>query len=233
MRKEETIIMIKTQILAPKYTQKEALVLLLHTDPSLDLQDIEDVYYPYVRFRYLLQVGKGRFAKKLNKLSDCIIDRISGTTYESSGDPYYEEVEIPKDEALDVEVPMHQCYDTGHTFVLKEYIGKAKLISAPQMQIIEEDHFYKKFYVVTCKNKEGFTYFILVDSVDGGISVLDHEKHIEELAKAGQYEDAERVLEYWDEESDDLDAEDMESDEELDNPDAEDMESDEDTESIK
>lgn len=208
--------MIKTQILEPKYTQKEALVLLLHTDPSLDLQDIEDVYYPYVRFRYLLQIGKGRFTKKLNKLSDCIIDRISGTTYESSGDPYYEEVEIPEDEALEVEIPMHQCYDTGHTFVLKEYIGKAKLVSAPQMQIIEEDHFYKKFYVVTCRNKEGFTYYILVDSVDGGISVLDHEKHIEELAKEGYFEDAERALEYMGEEYDSEEKYDEEAEEEFD-----------------
>lgn len=65
----------------------------------------------------------------------------------------------------------------------------------PEMQIIEEDIFYKKFYVVKARDPEEYTYFILVDAVDGGISVLDHEKHIEELAKEGQLEEAERVLE--------------------------------------
>ena len=43
--------MIKTKILKPGYTQKEALVLLLHTDPNLNLEDIEEVYYPYIRLR--------------------------------------------------------------------------------------------------------------------------------------------------------------------------------------
>ena len=78
--------MIKTKILKPGYTQKEALVLLLHTDPNLNLEDIEEVYYPYIRLRYLINVGKGRFVKKLSKFSDCIIDRVSGSTYESKGE---------------------------------------------------------------------------------------------------------------------------------------------------
>lgn len=192
MRKDEN--MIKTKILRPGYTQREALVLLLHTDPSLDLQDIEDVYYPYVRLRYLINVGKGRLVKKLNKFSDCIIDRVSGSTYESSGDPYYDEMEISEEEALEINVPMNECYDLGHSFALKQYIGKAKLMMTPQMQIIEEDQFYKKFYIIKCANKEGLMYYILVDAVDGGLSVLDHEKHIEQLAKDGQLEEAERVL---------------------------------------
>lgn len=186
--------MINTKILRPGYTQREALELLLHTDPKLDINDIEDVYYPYVRLRYLINVGKGRFVKKLNKFSDCIIDRVSGSTYESKGEPYYDEVEIPEEEALEINVPLNDCYDTGHSFALKQYIGKAKLMMTPQMQIIEEDEFYKKFYVVRCTDKEGFAYYILVDAVDGGISVLDHEKHIKELAEEGQLEEAERVL---------------------------------------
>ena len=90
---------------------------------------------------------------------------------------------------------IRDSYDTGHSFALKQYIGKAKLMATPEMQIIEEDIFYKKFYVVKARDPEGYTYFILVDAVDGGISVLDHEKHIEELAKEGQLEEAERVLE--------------------------------------
>ena len=79
--------MIEAKILKPGYTQKEALVLLFNTDPKLDLLDIDEVYYPYVRLRYLITVGKGRIMKKLNKLCDCIIDRVSGSVYETEGDP--------------------------------------------------------------------------------------------------------------------------------------------------
>ena len=170
--------MIEAKILKPGYTQKEALVLLFNTDPKLDLLDIDEVYYPYVRLRYLVTVGKGRIMKKLNKLCDCIIDRVSGSVYETEGDPEFDYVEIPEDEALEIQTPLNECYDTGHSFALKQYIGKAKLMMTPEMQIIEEDIFYKKFYVVKARDPEEYTYFILVDAVDGGISVLDPMKSI-------------------------------------------------------
>lgn len=76
-------------------------------------------------------------------------------------------------------IPLHKCYDIGHDFTLKQYIGKAKLMFTPQMQIIEEDLFYKKFYVVGCMDENGQMYYILVDGVDGGLSILDNEMHQE------------------------------------------------------
>lgn len=166
--------MIKTKILKCGYTARDALLLLLRTDPNLDLQDVEEVYYPYVRFRYLVTVGKGKRINKLNKISDCIIDRVSGSTYESKGEAEFEDIEIYEEEALDIQIPMNECYDIGHSFTLKQYIGKAKLLRTPQMQIVEEDVFYKKFYVVKCLDDQELEYYILVDAVDGGISVLDH-----------------------------------------------------------
>ncbi len=51
--------MINSKILKCGYTATEALLLLLKTDPQFDLQDIEEVYYPYVRFRYLI-TGSGK-----------------------------------------------------------------------------------------------------------------------------------------------------------------------------
>lgn len=166
--------MIKTKILKCGYTARDALLLLLRTDPNLDLQDVEEVYYPYVRFRYLVTVGKGKRIDKLSKLSDCIIDRVSGSTYESKGEAEFEETEIYEDEALEIQIPMNECYDIGHSFTLKQYIVKARLLRTPQMQIIEEDLFYKKFYIVKCLDDQKLEYYILVDAVDGGISVLDH-----------------------------------------------------------
>ena len=72
--------MISTKILGTQYTPREALIMLLNTDSTLDIQDIEDVYYPYIRMRFQMSVGKDRkFIKKLVKYVDCIIDRVSGT----------------------------------------------------------------------------------------------------------------------------------------------------------
>ncbi len=174
--------MIKSKILKCGYSAKGALMLLLRTDPNLDLQEVEEVYYPYIRLRYMITVGKGKKIARLDKISDCIIDRVSGSTYESRDEPDFEDVEFPEEEALAVEIPLHECYDIGHSFTLKQYVGKARLMFTPEMRIIEEDQFYKKFYVVRCLDEEGQSYYILVDGVDGGLSVLDHEKHQEELS---------------------------------------------------
>ena len=65
---------MKAKILKCGYSAREAILLLLRTDPGLDLQNIEEVFYPYVRLRYLVTVGSGRRMEKLSKLSDCIID---------------------------------------------------------------------------------------------------------------------------------------------------------------
>lgn len=172
--------MIKSKLLKYGYPMKEALLLLLRTDPSLDLHEAEEVYYPYVRFRYNIKAGTGRIISKANKLSDCIIDRVSGSVYETNGEPEYEEAELYEDEALDIRTPMEECYKIGHDFTLKLFIGKSKLLMSPDMEIIEEDHFYKKFYVVKCLDIDQQEYFIMIDAVDGGISVLDHEKYYKE-----------------------------------------------------
>ena len=163
------------RILSPGYTARQALTLLLHTDPALDLRDIEEVYYPYVRFRYLITVGKGRLMEKLNKLSDCIVDRVNGSTYEAKGEPEYDTCEAWPEDMLDIVVPMSTCYDTAHDFTMKMYISKGKLMMTPKMEIIEEDEFYKRFYIVTAVDDNGLEYHIMVDAVDGGISVLDNE----------------------------------------------------------
>ena len=175
--------MQETKLLKCGYTARSALVLLLHTDPQLDLQDVEEVYYPYVRLKYLIQVGTGKRIKKLNKICDCIIDRVSGSAYEAKGEPEFEDVSISEEEALEPVVSMNECYDLGHTFALKQYIGKAKLMKTPQMQIIEENLFYKRFFVVTCLDEQQQEYYILVDGVDGGISVLDNEGKYAALAE--------------------------------------------------
>ena len=192
--------MIETKILGTKYSPREALVMLLHTDPNLDITDIEDVYYPYLGMRYQLTVGKERrFVKRLVKYVDCIIDRVSGTAYDtvyekdSGNTAYFQDVEIDEDDALDIVLSIDECHAKGHDFALKQYIGKAKLMFVPDMEIIEEYEFYKKFYVVTCKDEEGRFYFIMVDAVDGGISILDHEAHIDTLARMGEIEELARL----------------------------------------
>ena len=175
---------VTVKLLSPRYDARESLMLLLHTDPSLDIQEIEEVYYPYVRFRYLVRVGKGKRMEKLNKIIDCSIDRVSGTAYVAEGKPEYEEVEIYREDMLDIQVPLNECYNKAHDFAMKLYISKGKLMMTPEFQIIEEEEFFKRFYVVNCRDSQYLSYDILVDPMDGGMTILDSELHLDLLEKS-------------------------------------------------
>lgn len=192
--------MISSKILGTQFTPREALIMLLNTDSSLDIRDIDDVYYPYIRMRFQMSVNKNRkFMKTIVKYVDCIIDRVSGTAYDTVYDkntdnkPYYVDAEFDEEDALDAELSVEHCRQKGHDFALKQYIGKAKLMFTPEIDIIEEELFYKKFYVITCRDDEGLHYFVMVDAVDGGISILDHENHIDTLVKMGDYEGVKQI----------------------------------------
>ncbi|MEG2322793.1 MAG: hypothetical protein RSB80_00380 [Anaerovoracaceae bacterium] len=139
------------------------------------IQHIDTVYYPYIRFRYSVAVGKSVWSK-LTKLSDCIIDLVTGTAAEGRGIPDFEEKMIDEQDALGICVSKDQCYKIGHDFTLKLYLNKAKLLHTPKLEIIEEDRFYKMFYVVQCKDNDDLYYYVMVDGIEGNISILDEKK---------------------------------------------------------
>ena len=181
---EDDLPKVTIKLLSPRYDAREALMLLLHTDPSLDIQEIEEVYYPYVRFRNGVRVGSGRFVERLKKIIDCSIDRVSGTAYEAQGIPEYEDVTVYREDMLDIQIPLNECYNKAHDFAMKLYISKGKLMRTPEFQIIEEEEFFKRFYVVNCRDSQYLSYDILVDAMDGGMTILDSELHLNLLEKS-------------------------------------------------
>lgn len=170
-------------ILDYSYDEREALSHLLQTDPYLDITDISAVYYPYIRYRHELSIGKKHRVIKAKKLSDCIIDRVYGSVYIADGRSRYIEVDVEPDEILDIVTPLDVCDKHAHEFTLKEFLEKAKLLVTPKMRIISRDEFYKKYYVVECLDDDGLEYYILVDAIDGSLAVLDNEKHIDQYVE--------------------------------------------------
>lgn len=170
-------------ILDYAYDEREALSHLLQTDPYLDITDISSVYYPYIRYRHELSIGRKHRVVKTKKLSDCIIDRVYGSVYIAEGRSRYIEVDVEPDEILDIVTPLDVCDKHAHEFTLKEFLEKAKLLITPKMRIISRDEFYKKYYVVECLDDDGLEYYILVDAIDGSLAVLDHEKHLNQYAE--------------------------------------------------
>lgn len=165
-------MLIKTMV--GSYSPEDAEKILLNCDSSVNIVQTEEVYYPYLLLCYDLEVGKKRLSK-LNKKANCIVDLVQGRPAEGRGTPAYREIEVDGSAALSTEVSREKALVIGHDFVFKLYLNKAKLLHTPSIRVTDEEYFYKKFFIVHCKDMDEEDYFIMVDSMDGAISVLDHK----------------------------------------------------------
>lgn len=170
-RRDES--MIKSKMILNGYGIEEVKNILHNTDSKMNIIGVDEVFYPYVWIRYSIIVGKGRLSK-LNKYCDCIIDGVLGSTYEGKGTPTMVDVSLKEKDALELQVPMEKCREMGHNFVMKQFLGKAKLMMTPIIEVIKEDNFYKKFYIVHSIDEQERDYYLMVDAVDGGLSILDY-----------------------------------------------------------
>ena len=154
------------------YDIEGAKKLLLNTDHKINIVGVDEVFYPYILIWYSVFVGKGR-KSKFNKNYNCIIDGVTGSTYEGKGTPTMIEIELDEKDSLEMQVTMEDCREIGHNFVMKQFLGKAKILIAPVIEIMNEEVFHKKFYIMHCLDDEERDYYIMVDAIDGGLSVLD------------------------------------------------------------
>ena len=146
--------------------------MLCHMDHKINIIAVDEVFYPYVLICYSIHVGQGRFSK-LNKFLNCIIDGVSGSAYEGKGTPTMIDIELEEKNSLEPLISLERCRAIGHDFVMKQFLGKAKLLMTPAINVTSEEVFYKKFYVMHCLDEEERAYYVMVDAVDGGLSVLD------------------------------------------------------------
>jgi hypothetical protein len=165
--------MVNCKILASSYDAEGAKKILLRTDYKVNIMETDEVFYPYVMLQYSAAVGKGRLSK-LNKRYDCVVDGVLGSAYEGKGKPALTDIDLEGTKALGLRITAEECHSIGHDFALKLFLENAKLLMTPEIQLLREDIFYKKFYVMHCLDEQNRDYYVMIDAVDGGLSVLDH-----------------------------------------------------------
>lgn len=164
--------MLKSQVICEGYTEEDAKIILWNCDKEANIVGVREIYYPYLFLRYQITVGRKSWSR-LNKLCDCIIDLVSGTVAEGRGTPEFEDVCIEEMQALEKQILEEECLQLGHDFVLKQQLSKAKILTPPAFTILKKEYFHKRFYILSCLDEEENAYYIMVDAVDGGISILD------------------------------------------------------------
>lgn len=126
------------------YSREEAWRMVKNIDSAVKVEKVDEVYYPYKRISYDINVGKGR-ADKFNKKTDCIIDLVRGSVATGEGVPAYKTITVKDQAAIGIQIENSEAHRLGHDFVLKLFLNKAKMLRTPQIVISGEDLFYKNY----------------------------------------------------------------------------------------
>ena len=164
--------MLNSQIVKNSYDENEAKNILWNCDGNVNIVAAKEVYYPYLFMRYKISVGSKRWSK-MDKLCDCIVDLVSGSAAEGKGTPEFEDIAINESFALNKKVDESECLRIGHDFVLKQQLSKAKMLKAAEFTVVQKEYFHKLFHILKCIDEKDRTYYVMVDAVGGGISILD------------------------------------------------------------
>ncbi len=153
------------------HSPTQAENILRGYDPKINIIRVDCLYYPYLRILYSLRL-KGRLSV-LDKEVNCIFDLLEGKPAVGKDVPEFVDIDVDETLIMEPILKGEALYKKGHDFVFKLFLNKSKILNTPTIAVEEEEPFYKKFYLVQCEDPEGTPYYVLVDSMDGSISILD------------------------------------------------------------
>jgi len=163
--------MLKITTLADTLKEEQVVEMLQNTDKSIKIQKVDRLYYPYRKMIYSVKLKES--LAKLDRLMMCNIDMVYGRPALGQGKPNLTEIEIDDVMAIEPLIKEEDLDRIGHDFVMKMFISKLKILSAPTIKLENEEPFHKLYYIVHCKDSKDQDYFIMADSMDGSISILD------------------------------------------------------------
>ena len=145
--------------------------ILENRDESIRIETIEPLYYPYVMLIYSFLL-KGKLSK-LNRQMMCNVDLVCGRQAIGKGIPEFVTMEVEDRLVLPASVSEEESLRGSRDYVFRLFLGKMKILQTPEIQLSAKDYFHKLFYLVGCVDPEDAPYYVLVDSMDGNLVLLD------------------------------------------------------------
>lgn len=164
-------MLIKT--IAETFSEKQIVDILKSRDKTINIVKIDLVYYPYAMMIFSIKMKKG-LINKMDRQMMCNIDMVYGRPAIGQGKPTFIEVEIDDVVAIPPQLAEADLNGIGHDYVMKIFLSKMKILKTPTIEVDYTEYFHKLFYIVHCKDREDQDYFVMVDSMDGNISILDY-----------------------------------------------------------
>ena len=163
--------MLKIKTMEDTFQEEHIIGILQNRDGNIQIDSVERIYYPYVKLIYSFKLSEK--LSKLNNKMMCNVDLINGRHAIGQGKPTFIEIEVEDNMVLPVEISKETALKDARDYVFKIFISKMKILQTPAIELEDTEYFHKLFFIANCKDTQDVDYYVLVDSMDGSIVVLD------------------------------------------------------------
>lgn len=163
--------MLKIKTMEDTFQEEHIVGILQNRDGSIQIDSVDRIYYPYVKLIYSFTLNEK--LSKLNNKMMCNVDLVNGRHAIGQGKPTFIEIEVEDNMVLPVEISEEMALRDARDYVFKIFISKMKILQTPAIKLEDMEYFHKLFFVANCKDSDNQDYYVLVDSMDGSLVVLD------------------------------------------------------------
>lgn len=162
---------MEIKIMRNGYKMKDAYERLMKRSKHFSIENMDLLFYPYLLISY--QIDYGEKLARLNEKVLIMADMFRGgySFARSSGD--FVVMNVEEETVMPHKQDRRKLIREGPRTVYGEIMRKKKVIKTPDIEYIDDEHVYKPFYIVECKNEDGETFHILFDAVTGDFSLLN------------------------------------------------------------
>lgn len=156
-------------------TTKGAKDILLKKEPTILVEAIQPIYYPY--YRIDISVKTRVLTHKIDSKLSCLIDMVHGVEAITGEVNDKEEILVEDSTVLQPVLQHKEAKLKAIEYARHTVIQTTKLLQLPKLTSQTEEFFYKLFWVVRCSNKKNESFYLLMDSISGAFHLLDLEEN--------------------------------------------------------
>jgi len=166
--RKETISTVETVeivSMTPLWTKSEVKqrIQTISKETDLEVEVIQNVYYPYLQFEYQLIV-RGTKGKAF-----CFVDMVGGVEAVSGALPKTERARVPKIQVMPCKVDPEAAQRKAETYIIYAFTHRRKVLIAPELFIRSKHLVYRPFFILKCDSygKKKVKFHLMFDAVSG------------------------------------------------------------------
>lgn len=152
------------------FSKEDVIGIIKNKDSGIDIKQVEKLYYPYM---WLAFKAKSKNDRKEGKMTFCMVDMVKGREAIGTGEMTLEEIEVDSQIVMPPNFTEEEIIKKSKDFMLQAMLKQLKMLVIPELEMVDKEQVHKLFYVVHCKDKKGLDYFILADSLEPNLTILN------------------------------------------------------------